>query len=198
VGVRFPPRAPASAASQLRLAGWLIGWVERSETHHPSQHDNAAEAMGFTSFYSSYALTRKFNSTLAVASIRRETLLSATRVDPCQHLDHIGRRTIASTSCGLRPISCNARQSSRRSSVRSFCVGQQQEAQRARSLLQNTACARNRDTFVCYASPTRACASCRLWPCIVILIARVASIIFPTHNGSDPQFLKAAVAAQIV
>lgn len=33
-----------------------VGWVERSETHHPSQHDNAAEAMGFTSFYLSYAL----------------------------------------------------------------------------------------------------------------------------------------------
>jgi hypothetical protein len=34
-----------------------VGWVERSETHHPSQHDNAAEAMGFTSFYPSYALS---------------------------------------------------------------------------------------------------------------------------------------------
>jgi hypothetical protein len=33
-----------------------VGWVERSETHHPSRHDNTAEAMGFTSFYPSYAL----------------------------------------------------------------------------------------------------------------------------------------------
>jgi hypothetical protein len=33
-----------------------VGWVGRSETHHPFQHDNAAEAMGFTSFYPSCAL----------------------------------------------------------------------------------------------------------------------------------------------
>jgi hypothetical protein len=67
---------------EVRAITEPVGWVERSETHHPSQHDNAAEAMGFASFYPSYALTRKFNSTLTVANIRRETFLSATRVDP--------------------------------------------------------------------------------------------------------------------
>jgi hypothetical protein len=36
-----------------------IGWVERSKTHPPFQHDNAAEAMGFTAFNPSYALHEK-------------------------------------------------------------------------------------------------------------------------------------------
>jgi hypothetical protein len=33
-----------------------VGRVERSKTHQASQDDNATEAMGFTSFYPSYAL----------------------------------------------------------------------------------------------------------------------------------------------
>lgn len=36
--------------------------VERNETHHASQHDNAAQAMGFTTFNPSYALQTKRGS----------------------------------------------------------------------------------------------------------------------------------------
>jgi hypothetical protein len=58
------PRATAGkpalqiSAKQRRL----VGWVERSETHHPFRHGNAAEAMGFTSFYPSYALVDAHDS----------------------------------------------------------------------------------------------------------------------------------------
>ena len=48
--------ATAGRPAVLTSMKQSVGWVERSETHHPSQHDNAAEAMGFTSFYLSYAL----------------------------------------------------------------------------------------------------------------------------------------------
>ena len=53
-----PPRAtagkPALKTSTKRRRP--VGWVERSETHHASQDDKVTGAMGFTSFYPSYAL----------------------------------------------------------------------------------------------------------------------------------------------
>jgi hypothetical protein len=48
-------------SSGLASRNQPIAWVERSETHPPFQHDNTAEAMGFTSFYhpTRYALHEK-------------------------------------------------------------------------------------------------------------------------------------------
>jgi hypothetical protein len=52
-----PPRATTGkpAVQFSTKQGGSVGWVERSETHHPFRQDNVAEAMGFTSFYPSYA-----------------------------------------------------------------------------------------------------------------------------------------------
>jgi hypothetical protein len=47
--------------------------VERSETHHPFQHDNVAEAMGFTSFYPSYALRRTYKTCASYRNCGNET-----------------------------------------------------------------------------------------------------------------------------